>query len=594
MIVSNPLRYLVFPLVAALLFFLVVAAQFSGKSSISHPFGSFVISGSAPSAAGADKVTDFMLSGLGVNIAFHGTSPLVIRTADNTDRSLRAKDYTLTRDELLVEFQYGVRLLFRLDRDDSLTGQVLLPPELAGSVLVRIPFASQILIPDTSGLGLPVGELRHGQQRYFLTLNGPGDRIELNRRFLELHPVADSFLPFRLQPAPARLLHAADQWLGETTSLEPLLATALETAFSSWRFARRRGSEGWLIDTGVPRVEPSIVTALLAEASRRELLQTVWNEIPANWRIDRNLEAAAWIGDIVTAWNRRRSGLETVLSRVLQGNWSDWADDATLLRDFYFMTDPEVFQTVWEAFRTRQPQTAEEAVSRLEALLLIREFLREEQVQPLLQDGAQTALRWLCRYADRLLLKNQRELLDYALTLRYAAALRQLGPAPSAGARSFHDLGNAILTQTLPEVQQGLLPRLLVPHGEGNLRTEGRFGLEEAARFLFPNPNWPKFTRLPSLPSGLLFAPLPASVVVRPEVIRLRTSHPPGTAQHLVIQGVPPFEYVTLHGIRWRSDPSFQSYSDGWAYDPASRTFFAKVTSRTGQVELVIQVRSLE
>lgn len=62
--------------------------------------------------------------------------------------------------------------------------------------------------------------------------------------------------------------------------------------------------------------------------------------------------------------------------------------------------------------------------------------------------------------------------------------------------------------------------------------------------------------------------------------VRLTFSYPAGIPQHLVFRGLRPFQQIRLHGIPWHSDPSYAKYSDGWAYDEASRTLFMKITGR--------------
>jgi hypothetical protein len=45
-----------------------------------------------------------------------------------------------------------------------------------------------------------------------------------------------------------------------------------------------------------------------------------------------------------------------------------------------------------------------------------------------------------------------------------------------------------------------------------------------------------------------------------------------------------------LHGIRWRTDPQFQSYSDGWYYSASTRTLYVKIKHREELEELVINM----
>ena len=56
-----------------------------------------------------------------------------------------------------------------------------------------------------------------------------------------------------------------------------------------------------------------------------------------------------------------------------------------------------------------------------------------------------------------------------------------------------------------------------------------------------------------------------------------------GIPFHAIIRGIAPFTLLKLHGIPWHSDPSYFKYSDGWTYDPKTRTLALKITGRADQ-----------
>jgi hypothetical protein len=43
-----------------------------------------------------------------------------------------------------------------------------------------------------------------------------------------------------------------------------------------------------------------------------------------------------------------------------------------------------------------------------------------------------------------------------------------------------------------------------------------------------------------------------------------------------------------MHGIPWKSDPEYFSYTDGWAYDEETQTLYVKITHRLETEELVL------
>ena len=54
-------------------------------------------------------------------------------------------------------------------------------------------------------------------------------------------------------------------------------------------------------------------------------------------------------------------------------------------------------------------------------------------------------------------------------------------------------------------------------------------------------------------------------------------SFPVGQTHHLIINGIPPFNYVQIYGVAYRTDPRFETYdASGYVYLPAAETFLLK------------------
>ena len=70
--------------------------------------------------------------------------------------------------------------------------------------------------------------------------------------------------------------------------------------------------------------------------------------------------------------------------------------------------------------------------------------------------------------------------------------------------------------------------------------------------------------------------------------ITLVLGYPQGIAHNFILQGVKPFSLVHLHGIPWHTDPTYFKYSDGWAYDSTTQTFYVKLTGKLDHEELDI------
>ena len=59
----------------------------------------------------------------------------------------------------------------------------------------------------------------------------------------------------------------------------------------------------------------------------------------------------------------------------------------------------------------------------------------------------------------------------------------------------------------------------------------------------------------------------------------------------MALVGGPNFVELRMHGLRWKTDPEYRRYSDGWAYDADQRMLVIRMTQRTAEdlVELVFR-----
>ncbi len=57
-------------------------------------------------------------------------------------------------------------------------------------------------------------------------------------------------------------------------------------------------------------------------------------------------------------------------------------------------------------------------------------------------------------------------------------------------------------------------------------------------------------------------------------------AYPVRQAHFILIQGIKPFKEIIIHGIRWKQDPSYYRYPNGWFYDKYTKTLFIKITQR--------------
>jgi len=164
-----------------------------------------------------------------------------------------------------------------------------------------------------------------------------------------------------------------------------------------------------------------------------------------------------------------------------------------------------------------------------------------------------------------------------------------LSAARSLGKENYGPAGALLVTSALAfQDPSGKVPETLVLQDGDVVRKEGQVAPEELYNLVKPAP--PSELALKGWGPGV-FVRTPAELVSESATdteAHLVLRFPAGNAEHFLISGVKPFDHITLHGIRWRTDPNFQSYTDGWAYSAATRTLFVKIKHREDLEELII------
>ncbi len=140
-------------------------------------------------------------------------------------------------------------------------------------------------------------------------------------------------------------------------------------------------------------------------------------------------------------------------------------------------------------------------------------------------------------------------------------------------------LRNSILKKADAE---GILPRRILFSKDQPFQKEGSL-LPFEVFALYEKRNYsPRISLFPELGAdGWLYsASRSVSLNKTRDELAVHFKFPAGRIEHAAIKGVEPFDRIILHGIRWKSDPAFQRYSDGWSYDKTNKVLYLKIKHR--------------
>jgi hypothetical protein len=229
-----------------------------------------------------------------------------------------------------------------------------------------------------------------------------------------------------------------------------------------------------------------------------------------------------------------------------------------------------------------------------EALLDVARYVPLEQIgdqQSLRPDLEARAQRWLEEAilpaitvdgGRFLLVAKAAASVDLAQQLRAATLLMR-------GATAYRPIAEQLLATALSYAgNDGSLPaRISVLNADGPrggaVLSETVLPLLESAAHLARE--LPLYQAL-GVPNVWILSVGKPEVVVRANSWIFRFSFPVAQEHYVLMQGVPNFVELRLHQTRWKTDPEYFLYSDGWAYDAETQTLAVKLTQRAPQDEI--------
>jgi hypothetical protein len=471
-----------------------------------------------------------------------------------------------------------------------------------------------------AGIALPSGSAsalrweREGR-RFSMTLPA-GARIDPARRLIEVPVQAAAGSRAILfseagAAAPAAPTVAAlpdEKSLPGIEEMSAAVARFLDAAYKGWTGARLLPADGlWRMPDGSNGFAEDIGTALLAESLARGAFAdqlALWSDaferqLQKERAAPLDYETCAYTGAVKEYQKRRQEREQTDIARI---------------REILGRSDPAVFTLqglVPFVLDSADQSLAREllgfmmkarlsgldpspSVGLLECLLDYATWAEQSEgclprITELIEKNALPAIK----KTDKGLFYAQRGggRVDVRESLLCGSLLLRAGSLLDA--RRFAAFGRGLVSSALGMGRDsGFLPAtLLVSSGrvtsqQGTLGAESIYGYLPIRRLI---PREVPLLRQAGPGAWIWTAAEVSGAEGSSDETRLVLSFPRGQPHHFILRGIRPFAEIRLHGIPWHADPFYFRYSDGWAYDAASRTLFMKLTGKKDSEELIIR-----
>jgi len=516
----------------------------------------------AGSAFSPSKISRLAVYTNGLEMDFTHRNSLKIITGDGIVRNLEVKSIENTGNGIILHFKYDVNI------------KVESTPQTTNSTI-------EISVPQTIP---PITEIKikaRAQKNYILSLDEK-ERLSFSDGtstfFMNSRAVMDfqnSILSITMAGRVSSIITLEDEapglgrsvreWLADSDKTVPPENAAItqfsNKAYSGWKARFDKNTGNWTMPDSPPEFSEILLVQYLSESFRRG---------------DQSLVAS----DLLKA-AEKNSGSLSWYSSPFTGDIVN--KTAPLLRG-----GPE---NLLEA-KTALKLSANPDVSPYKEILELKKILDDpgrKDTVPWIEENIYPLIVWL--EEGLYILHPENPETDTLFSLKAAQLLKEAGQR--TGDEDLLSISSKLRATILNRAdKEGILPGKISFSRErpslpsGAVVPEEVFGLYQKPEY---SPRIIDLSDKLGKGSWLYTTVESATVAKTNQDLVLKFRFPRGQIHHFVLKGVEPFDKVYLHNIRWKSDPRFQKYSDGWVYDSVNKVLYVKIKHRVTNETIRIQ-----
>ncbi len=596
-------RYILVPIVYIGVIVLLVYMQFSQSESVTRTVGEIAVTSSEPrwkvNGPGTLSIAEVTVGPL--QFPFTEATPLALADRYGSTKVLQVRGVREQEDGVEVEFTDGVTLTFRDSRDGMYIVPEV-PTRFASYRFLVLPYRTDGAASGADALPVLVADAEPAPAMLALPR---GSRVVAAKRQLQVS-VASGVEPmvfrFAVNESPSVFWFANMTGLADGGAYAQAVPEFVDAAYEGWRRGRfSRSAITWRTGDAGRSFQEGILVSLLAESLRRDEYAEVYALVRGAARLhgaSLTYRSNPFFGNLVeTNRERRKEASEDrarIEEQIRSGNAAvftypdliqtivDWGD-TTLLAQLYALA-----------------KSVAPAEQPLDVLLgMIATYVEERSLNPNAPSSlqafaslAEDLLLPMIRSTDRGLFAQRQEseasVYDTIRAGRLLISVAEVQEHPGIAA-----IGRTLVVSALNLAdQESFLPELLTTEEGAVVASNGTLPPERVYPLLVDTVHYPHAVPLSDRlsPGAWIWtvADLPA-VSLSPGEYRIRMRFPAGQIHHITLHGIPPFSRMEMFDLRWPSDPQFERYTSGWAYDGETETLYMKIRHKEDVEEIVIR-----
>jgi hypothetical protein len=499
-------------------------------------------------------------NGLKLNIS--SSEPMKVITEDDIVRELALESLERTDTGIVLHFKYDISIAIQnmsqsSDSSINITVPQTIPP-IKELRIKALPQESYLLNRDDQDRII----LSDGTSTYFMNSSGILDFKDSTLIISMADRVSNTIT---LEDEAPGLGRSVREWLAEGQKTIPsekeTISRFSDKSYSGWKSRFDKTTGNWTMPAGAPMFSEKALVLSLSESYRRGEQTLLSADLLK--AAEKNSSVLSWYsspftGDIV---NKTAPLLRSSYSSLLQG-------------------------------KTSLKVTANPDISPYREILELKKILDDPGISdpvPWIEENIYPLIVWL---EEGLYILHPDQPESNTLFTLEAAELLKMA-ADRTGDENIRSISSMIRATILSRADEnGVLPEKITfsreraSLGEGALPPEDVYSLFQDDAF---TPRVINMSNDPQKEVWIYTASRSISSQLTDQFMDVKVRFPRGQIHHLIIKGVEPFDRVFLHNIRWKSDPRFQRYSDGWVYDAVNKTLFVKLKHRVEEETIRIQ-----
>ncbi|TFG63947.1 MAG: hypothetical protein E4H36_04265 [Spirochaetales bacterium] len=605
-----PKKFILIPVIYVGIIILFLFLQFWGGKKISERFGIIQISGSYMAGNGnrRDKVGSLDVSWDDFHLIFNHTSTLDIEFSDGSRKTVPPSTFSLMPESMEIAFANFAVL--RLSYADSTSRIIDISFDTSASPLpvkqISVPYLGTGGLNPVSETSLPVVTLKNADMTAYISM--PRGSVLAPERQRLVIPADDKGASLRYTAAedntaggPALSWFLSKMKPVPEEEIQAQIGAFLDAAYEGWKNSRYSVQEGiWKMKNGPAAFSEAALSALLAESQERNQYDEIFNRLWAVPNLNRQtltFQTTPYFGNLFAL-----ADIQQQEDAVLINEFTDRirARDVSVLAYPHLLkviADRGPFGLTQDLFSFILSMQAQDFTPAVIAgigtvyLDAVELGLDTEDLYTFVVKGIEDFIYPFVGSDGRsVFISDDTKSVDLFTNLEIALLLRNLDK--HSDKPLFSLLGGNILSSVLKTGDAlGYIPESISGQKDKSGETGTYMAPEDIYSILTEGRYYPRETSLiKSFGPGTWAwsaAEISASRIGE-STLTLEITYPPGRIHNLIIQGIKPFQNLSMLGQPWREDRYFQDYASGWFYREDTRTLFIKLRNKTEKEEIVL------